>query len=157
ARHLWWRFKNFLRWQRRRDWRIWWSYSLAMAAGWMTALAKAATRPPEAPLAPVDADDGISVVIPSRNGSELLARLLPGLFRELEGFAHEVIVIDNGSEETWDHPRVRVERNRQALSFAAAVNRGIRLARYRYVCLLNKDMVLAPGFFAPRGEAFDHV
>src|ERR1051326_6059309 len=30
ARHLWWRSKNFLGWQRRRDWGMWWTYSLAL-------------------------------------------------------------------------------------------------------------------------------
>src|SRR5438045_1675494 len=119
---------------------------LARTAGWVASLAKAATRAPAAAAAEVEAPDGISVVIPSRNGGELLARLLPGLFRELEGFTNEVIVVDNGSNETWDHPQVHVERSAQPLSFAAAVNRGIRHARYRYVCLLNNDMVLEPGF-----------
>jgi GT2 family glycosyltransferase/glycosyltransferase involved in cell wall biosynthesis len=157
ARHLWWRTKNFLRWQRRRDWPAWRTYWLAMAAGWVTALAKAATRPSESAPVQAPAPDGISVVIPSRNGSELLARLLPGLLRELEGFAHEVIVVDNGSDEAWDHPQVEVERSAPPLSFAAAVNRGIRRARYRYVCLLNNDMVLEPGFFAPLRDAFDRV
>jgi glycosyltransferase involved in cell wall biosynthesis len=50
-----------------------------------------------------------------------------------------------------------VERSPQALSFAAAVNRGIRRARYRYVCLLNNDMVLEPGFFSPLRAAFELV
>src|SRR5581483_419787 len=108
ARHLWWRCKNFLRWQRRRDWRMTWTYSLAMAAGWITALAKAATRPAEATPVPPAAPDGISVVIRSRNGSELLARLLPGLFRDLQGLPHEIIVVDNGSDATWDHPQVQI-------------------------------------------------
>jgi GT2 family glycosyltransferase len=136
---------------------MWWTYNLAVAAGWVAALAKAATRPTPAAPPQMDAPDGISVVIPSRNGSELLARLLPRLFRDLEGFAHEVIVVDNGSDETWDDPRVLIERHAKPLSFAAAVNRGIRLARYRYVCLLNNDMVLEPGFFAPLREAFDRI
>jgi GT2 family glycosyltransferase/glycosyltransferase involved in cell wall biosynthesis len=157
VRHLWWRTKNFLRWQKRRNWRRDAAYALAMAAGWLAALQKSVTRPPE-PAAPSSAaPDGISVVIPSRNGSELLARLLPGLFRELAGFPSEVIVVDNGSDEYWEHPGVTVERSAEPLSFARAVNRGIRRARYRYVCLLNNDMVLEPGFFSPLRDAFDRV
>ena len=157
ARHLWWRTKNFLRWQRRRDWPMWWMYSQAMVAGWVAALQKAATRPVEIPGNEAEAAEGISVVIPSRNGAELLARLLPGLLEELQGFAAEIIVVDNGSDERWEHPAVHVERSQQPLSFAAAVNRGIQRARYRYICLLNNDMVLEPGFFAPLRETFDLV
>ena len=52
---------------------------------------------------------------------------------------------------------MRVEVSAAALSFARAVNRGIRLARYSHVCLLNNDMILEPGFFAPLVRAFDRV
>ncbi|HYP07137.1 MAG TPA: glycosyltransferase [Bryobacteraceae bacterium] len=101
---------------------------------------------------------GISVVIPSRNGRDLLARLLPAL-REPE----EIIVIDNGSDDgTADflartHPRVRVEAPGEALSFAAAVNRGIAMARYSHVLLLNNDMIPHDGFVEPLKRAFDAV
>ena len=157
ARHLWWRTKNFVRWQARQDWRALARYWQARAAGWLAALQKSSTVPAVRPLESTDRPDGISVVIPSRNGSELLARLLPGLFRELAAFPGEVIVVDNGSDEVWSHPHVTVERSVPPLSFAAAVNRGIGRARYRYVCLLNNDMVLEPNFFAALREAFGRV
>ena len=106
---------------------------------------------PDAAAPPIDLTprDGISVVIPSRNGSELLAAPAAWTFRDLEGFADEVIVVDNGSDEPWDDPQVRVERQR-----AAALLRARRESRHparplSYVCLLNNDMVLEPGFFAP--------
>jgi len=105
---------------------------------------------------------GISVVIPSRNGRELLAAQLPGIARELTG-PSEVIVVDNGSSDGTDGwlsaqwPALQVEVSAEPLSFAAAVNRGIRRARYAHVCLLNNDMLLEPGFFAALGSAFDQV
>jgi glycosyltransferase involved in cell wall biosynthesis len=156
ARHLWWRAKNFVRWQSRRDWRLTASYWLALAAG-LVAHAAAGTPRRTRPEPSHTAEEGISVVIPSRNGAELLARLLPGLFRELKGFPSEIIVVDNGSDEPWTHPQVLVERSAEPLSFARAVNLGIRRSRYRYVCLLNNDMVLEHEFFAPLRQAFEHV
>jgi GT2 family glycosyltransferase len=108
------------------------------------------------------APSGISVVIPSRNGRELLAAQLPGIARDLTG-PSETIVVDNGSDDgsaRWlssQWPAVQVEVSAEPLSFAAAVNRGIRRARYSRVCLLNNDMLLEPGFFAALGAAFDRV
>jgi len=103
------------------------------------------------------------VVIPSRNGRELLAAQLPGLLQDLGRLHWEVLVVDNGSSddtEGWLHfefPQVRVEVSAGALSFARAVNRGIRLARYSHVCLLNNDMLLERGFFLALLGAFDRV
>jgi len=106
---------------------------------------------------------GISLVIPSRNGRELLAAQLPGIVRDLHGIDSEILVVDNGSEDgtaAWlraSWPQVRVEISAGPLSFARAVNRGIRLARYSHVCLLNNDMLLDPGFFRALFDAFSKV
>ena len=103
---------------------------------------------------------GISVVIPSRNGRDLLAVLLPVLEHMLKGRTAEIIVVDNGSsDETADslrneHPKVRSHVNAEPLSFARAVNRGIAMASYSHVLLLNNDMRPHDGFLEPLIEAF---
>jgi len=106
---------------------------------------------------------GISVIIPSRNGRELLAAQFPGIVRELAGMDHEILVMDNGSTDgteawlraTW--PSSAIDVSGEPLSFAAAVNRGIRRARYSHICLLNNDMILEPGFFQALAAAFEQV
>jgi len=103
------------------------------------------------------------VVIPSRSGRDLLAAQMPGILREMEPFASEVIVVDNGSDDgtaEWlrtAYPQARVEVSAGPLSFARAVNRGIALARFSHVCLLNNDMLVEPEFFRALRRKFDEV
>jgi GT2 family glycosyltransferase/glycosyltransferase involved in cell wall biosynthesis len=102
--------------------------------------------------------DGISVVIPTRNGRELLAECLA----LLDG-ASEIIVVDNGSSDGSTeflrdrYPDIVVEHSAEPLSFARAVNRGIRKARFSRVCLLNNDMLVEPGFLAALRRPFEMV
>lgn len=105
--------------------------------------------------------EGVSVVIPSRNGRELLATLLPGLDAQ-SGFG-EIIVSDNGSDDgtaEWlarEYPRIVVIQNPEPLSFARAVNAGIGAAQFTRTLLLNNDMIVEPGFVAALDGAFDRV
>jgi GT2 family glycosyltransferase len=130
-----------------------------MSAGKMAQAMKAllpakSAEPPSGSMPP-----GITVVIPSRNGKHLLESALPGVERELEAIPSEVIIVDNGSSDgtAASFPRAGVEVSAEPLSFARAVNRGIRRARYSHICLLNNDMIVEPGFFRALREAFDRV
>ena len=108
-------------------------------------------------------EPGITVVIPSRNGRDLLAAQREGIVRDLESIPSEIIVVDNGSDDgtpAWmrEHwPAASVEVSPSPLSFSRAVNRGIARARFSHVCLLNNDMILEPGFFAALQHAFEAV
>ncbi|MEP6962845.1 MAG: glycosyltransferase, partial [Acidobacteriota bacterium] len=101
---------------------------------------------------------GISVIIPTRNGRELLERCLPGL-----AAAGEIIIVDNGSTDDtskWlarEYPSAILEHCSQPLAFSAAMNRGIGRARYSHICALNNDMVVEPGFLEALRSAFDNI
>lgn len=167
-RHLLWRTKNLIRSQMRKGgwlhdtWKLLRSphdllllalYWTARARPWISRMPSMPTSWPERELTP-----GISVVIPSRNGRELLETCLP----LIEG-ADEIIVVDNGSDDgsakflQQRHPDVVVEQSLHPLSFADAVNRGLRRARFSHVCLLNNDMQVEPRFLANLRKAFDEV
>jgi GT2 family glycosyltransferase len=132
------------------------AYAAARLAGWVRPVRRSA----ETPLNANTASLGISVVIPSRNGKTLLEAQLAAIAADLAG---EIIVVDNGSSdgtaewlrEAW--PQVGIEVSPEPLSFASAVNRGIRRARFSHVCLLNNDMQIEPGFFAALLDAFRAV
>ncbi len=132
---------------------------------WLARIA-GAVRPRGAPPAPQPArpaSPGITVVIPSRNGRDLLAAQMPGIAADLEPIPHEIVIVDNGSGDGTAEwllracPAAIVDVSPGALSFAHAVNRGIARARFSHVCLLNNDMLVEPGFFRALQGAFDGV
>jgi GT2 family glycosyltransferase len=156
-RHVQWR------WGQRRRGVVWWNL-LAVAA--ILCAARRAWRAPPVPrsqLAVKGLVPGISVIVPSRDGCELLTPMLPAVLADLQGHSAEIIVVDNGSSDgteaflAREYPAIRVESSAQPLSFSAAVNRGIEAARYSHVVLLNNDMQIEPGFFAALRAAFDHT
>ena len=163
-KHFAWRARNLVRWHlgrngtlARRDLRADWLYAKARLAAFLRWRTKALPPMPRRLTEP-----GISLIIPSRSGKDLLAAQLPGIVRELPSPA-EIIVVDNGSDDgtaAWLDsfwPQVRVEESPEPLSFAGAVNRGIECARYSHICLLNNDMLLDPGFFTALRRGFEQV
>ena len=103
----------------------------------------------------------VSMVIPTYNGRELLARHLPMVVETLATHppGGEVIVVDDGSTDdtaAWLETRsspvrvVSLERNR---GFGAACAAGIRAARNDTVILLNTDVSVQAGFLPPLIQA----
>jgi len=101
------------------------------------------------------------VIVPSRDGCELLERLFTSLWPQITN--GEIIVVDNGSRDStakWlnaTRPTVRVIRTEAPLSFARAVNMGLEQARFDRVLLLNNDMIVEAGFVEALERAFDRV
>ena len=107
---------------------------------------------------------GVSIVIPSRNGRDLLNANLGTIVEQTQALpAAEVIVVDNGSSDQTNewlaayYAAVRPISSPAPLSFARAVNLGIAAARYSHVCLLNNDMRIAPGFFDALIDPFRRI
>ena len=98
----------------------------------------------------------VSVVIPLFNCLALTRVCVESLQATLPaGLAHEIILVDDGSTDgtrAWLAtlgPPFRVVLNDRNLGYAAANNRGIRLARGEFLALLNNDLVLLPGWLEP--------
>jgi len=90
----------------------------------------------------------LSIVIVSWNTREMLRNCLRSVFATLNGLNAEVLVIDNDSADgsaqmvANEYPSVLLVPNDQNLGFAAGTNQGLRLARGRYLLLLNPDAVV---------------
>jgi GT2 family glycosyltransferase len=107
------------------------------------------------PLAP-----GLSVLIPERDNvqelSDCLASVRAAAVQWLEPI--EVIVMVNGAPAAAyaslqeQHPGVHWQFSGEPLGFGGAVRRGLRLARFDWVYLLNSDMVLESGAFEEAGR-----
>jgi GT2 family glycosyltransferase/glycosyltransferase involved in cell wall biosynthesis/SAM-dependent methyltransferase len=125
---------------------------------WLTAqLTTPAPATPVLPrLGPRDGTPpGVSVVIPTYNGRDLLARNLPSVVAEVAhcAFPTEILVVDDGSTDdtaAWlatTFPAVRVIRLPRNRGFAAAANHGVQEARHPIVYLCNNDMEILDGAF----------
>lgn len=92
----------------------------------------------------------LSVIIPSHNRPDLLARCLTALRREAPA-GTEILVVDDGSPGAvvsdvaarFGVPALRRERPG---GFCLAANAGLRAARHRIVELLNDDTEVTPGW-----------
>ncbi|MDV2986535.1 UNVERIFIED_CONTAM: glycosyltransferase family 2 protein [Methylobacteriaceae bacterium AG10] len=103
-------------------------------------------RPEPAPL--------VSVIVPSRNRLDLIARVTEGVLERTDYPALELVIVDNGStkpevlalyERLRADPRVRIEPHPHPFNFSAMVNAGAARARGDILVLLNNDVaVLRP-------------
>ena len=91
----------------------------------------------------------VSVIIPTRNGVNLLKRCLHGLRHQTEYEGIELIVVDNGStdrsardflRELEKEENVRVLDASGAFNFSRLINRGAAAARGEVLALLNNDI-----------------
>jgi hypothetical protein len=105
--------------------------------------------------------EGLSVVVPVRNGARWLPEVLAAIVDECRGRPFEVLVIDDGSDDgSRDMVRQRrsssitlVEGPRRGA--AAAINLGLRLARFDLVAQIDQDVVVRPGWVGTLTRALD--
>jgi GT2 family glycosyltransferase len=96
----------------------------------------------------------VSIIIPTRDGLNLLRQCIDSVQLKTTYANYEIIVVDNGSvkPETLEYfsriatqPNVRVLRDDSPFNFSALNNRAAALAAGDYVCLLNNDIeVITP-------------
>lgn len=95
-----------------------------------------------------------SLIIPTRNGFELLKQCVNSIFEKTKYENFEIIIVDNNSDDirTLNYlselsklDRVRIFRDERPFNYSAINNRAVREARGEYVGLINNDIeVIAP-------------
>jgi glycosyltransferase involved in cell wall biosynthesis len=104
--------------------------------------------------------EGVSFVIPVHNGAEWLDAVLKSVLAQADGRPMEVLVVEDGSTDR--SPAVLaayaaagairvVDGPRRGA--AAALNEGIRQAKYPIICQVDQDVILQPGWMARLTDA----
>ena len=98
----------------------------------------------------------VSVIIPTRNGIEVLAPCLTSLLECTCYPDLEVVVVDNGSDEPStlhlladleQKGRIKVLRDPSPFNYSALNNRAVQQTNSELICLLNNDIeVIDPGW-----------
>jgi len=97
----------------------------------------------------------LSIIIVSYNGREHLRKCLQSLAAHGPSVGHEVIVVDNASQDgsaemvTAEFPQARLLPLPKNVGFAAGANRGIGEASGEAIVLLNPDSELKEDVFGP--------
>jgi len=90
----------------------------------------------------------VSIIIVNYNTKELTRNCLKSVFEQTKDIDFEVIVSDNGSTDgsiemiKTEFPKAILIENNENLGFGAANNRGLVIAKGKYIFYLNSDTLL---------------
>ena len=93
----------------------------------------------------------LSIVVVTYNSRDYVPGCLDSVSRAAGNFDHEIIVVDNASQDgtpelvRQQFPNVRLFANRHNRGYAQGNNQGMAQSRGRYILLLNPDTVVRPG------------
>jgi len=92
----------------------------------------------------------LSIIIVNYKSPDYLIRCLYSLKKNLKNVSHEVIVVDNESDEEMlgsfrqDFPETCFILNAENLGFSRAFNQGFKISKGEYILLLNNDTEVLP-------------
>lgn len=103
----------------------------------------------------------VTVLMPVYNGEEYLREAIESiLFQSFGNF--EFLIIDDGSTDdsiniiaSYTDPRIRVITNGENIGIARALNKGIELARGKYIARMDSDDISLPKRFEKQVDFLD--
>ncbi len=100
----------------------------------------------------------VSIIVVTVNTPEMTAACLSSVFEQTT-VPYELIVVSNSRSKRIQRilsslpSRVRVIQNARNLGYTKAANQGIRASRGKYLCFLNSDTLVPPGWMERLLEA----
>ena len=108
--------------------------------------------------------EGVSFVVPVHNGAGCIRETLDAIRAQDDGRPMEIIVVDDRSgDESAAILRQMAQRwplrllTGEGRGAAAAINEGVRAARFPIVCQVDQDVVIGPGWMRRTEVADDGV
>lgn len=95
----------------------------------------------------------LSIIIPNYNTKELTYGCISSIIEQTKKTTHEIIVVDNASSDgsasyfKKQFTPVRIIKNSDNLGFGKACNQASLIAKGRYICILNSDILLVQDIF----------
>lgn len=92
----------------------------------------------------------LSIVIINFNTKKLTAECIKSVFKNTKGITFEIIMVDNASSDgsvkaveklAGKYP-VKIKANKENVGFGQGNNQGMKIAKGRYILLLNTDTIL---------------
>ena len=106
--------------------------------------------------------EGVSFVVPVHNGASCIRETLEAILAQADGRPMEVILVDDRSHDGSSTVLRRLARiwplrivAGEGRGAAAAINTGVRAARYPVICQVDQDVVLRPGWMRRLTEALE--
>ena len=137
-------------------------YAPGLIAGQLAGVYDDLVRSPARAQVPQEARPGVSFVVPVKNGAPWLRRAVLSIQAQNDGRPFEIIAVEDGStdgtvrtlEELSAAGSVTVTAGPRR-GVAAAINVGIRAARFPLVAQVDQDVELEPGWLARMAAALE--
>jgi len=103
----------------------------------------------------------LSIIIVNYNVKEFLQNLLTSLSKAVANLSTEIIVVDNGSDDGSvellrdKFPQVTLIANKDNLGFSKANNLGLKIAKGKFLLLINPDTIVQEDTFEKLIEFFN--
>jgi len=105
---------------------------------------------------------GVSFVVPVHNGAGCVRDALEAIVAQADGRPLEIIVVDDGGNDGSSELLRRLAAilpieivHGDGRGAAAAINSGVRAARYPIICQVDQDVVVRPGWMRRLVDALD--
>jgi hypothetical protein len=95
----------------------------------------------------------LSIIIVNYNVKEFLQNLLDSLKKAAQDFSHEIIVVDNASDDgsieviEERYSSIKLIKNQKNIGFGKANNQALKIANGKYLLLINPDTIVKENTF----------